>query len=173
MQHIIYDVAVSADGFITGPNADVSAFPHTGAIVDDYLARLASYSTVLMGRGTYEFGLRHGLTPGANPYPSMRCIVVSSTLTLPGPTVEVWRDISGLPALRKTAPGPIYLCGGGTLGSAVAAAGHLTHLALKRAPVVLGSGTPLFAGLPQTAHLNLQSQTDYGDGLLFQRLRFS
>lgn len=173
MQPIIYDVAVSADGFIAGPNSDVSAFPHQGAIVDDYLARLATYSTALMGRLTYEFGLNQGLALGANPYPAMRCIVVSSTLSLPGNNVEVWRDLSGLQSLRETAPGPIYLCGGGVLASAIAAAGHLTHLTLKRAPVVLGAGTPLFAGLEQAHRLRLLEQTDYGEGSLLQSSRVS
>ncbi len=172
MQPIIYDVAVSADGFISGPDADVSAFPHTGQIVDDYLARLATYSTALMGRATYEFGLKHGLPVGANPYPHMRTIVVSSTLILPGDSVEVWRDLSHLQALRKTASSPVYLCGGGGLASAIAHTGHLTHLRLKRAPVILGSGTPLFADSPPNQTLTLQSQTDYGGGLLFQDFRF-
>ena len=101
MHPIIYDVAVSADGFIAGPSADVSAFPHTGPIVDDYLTRLATYSTALMGRATYEFGLAHGLPPGANPYPHMCTIVVSSTLTQPGDAIEIWRDLQGLLALRS------------------------------------------------------------------------
>lgn len=172
MHPIIYDVAVSADGFIAGLNADVSAFPHQGPIVDEYVARLATYSTALMGRATYEFGLAHGLPPGENPYPHMRTIVISTTLTRPGTTMEVWRDLSNLSPLRRTAKGPIYLCGGGLLASAIARAGHLTHLNLKRAPVILGSGTPLFAqGPPGT--LSLQTQTDYGEGLLFQSYRFS
>ena len=116
MHPIIYDVAVSADGFISGPNADVSAFPHTGPIVADYTDRLAGYAVALMGRATYEFGYAYGLTPGANPYPHMRSIVVSQTLDLPSDAeVEVWRDLSGLSDLRRTAPGPIYLCGGGVL----------------------------------------------------------
>ena len=173
MQPIIYDVAVSADGFIAGPNANVSAFPHDGVIVADYTARLAGYTVALMGRETYEFGYKYGLEPGQNPYPHMRAIVVSSTLTLPGNAVEVWRDLSALDALRNTAPGPIYLCGGGALASAIAATGNLTELRLKRVPILLGSGTPLFANLPEATHLSLQSQTDYGEGLLFQSFRFS
>lgn len=50
MQPIIYDVAVSADGFIAGASQDVSLFPFQGSIVDDYMARLATYSHCIMGR---------------------------------------------------------------------------------------------------------------------------
>ena len=60
MQPIIYDVAVSIDGYIAGPGGDISAFPASGRLVDDYLERLADYRTVIMGRDTYEFGYRFG-----------------------------------------------------------------------------------------------------------------
>ncbi|MEX3016558.1 dihydrofolate reductase family protein [Gymnodinialimonas hymeniacidonis] len=174
MQPIIYDVAVSADGFIAGRDADVSAFPHTGAIVDDYVTRLGTYTVVLMGRATYEFGYAFGLTPGANPYPHMRSVVVSGTLDLPKDAqVEVWRDLSGLADLRSAAEGSIYLCGGGELAASIAHAGHLTDLRLKRAPVVLGGGTPLFAGLNAPLNLQPEGQTDYGNNLLFQSFRIT
>ena len=83
MHPIIYDVAVSIDGFISGPSEDVSRFPHSGAIVEDYQARLQNYKTCLMGRKTYEFGYQFGLNPGQNPYPHMRSIVLSESIDLP------------------------------------------------------------------------------------------
>ncbi len=174
MQPIIYDVAVSADGFIAGRDADVSAFPHIGPIVDDYVARLGTYAVALMGRATYEFGYAFGLKPGANPYPHLRSVVVSKTLDLPaGAEVEVWRDLFGLADLRETATGPIYLCGGGALAGAIANAGHLTEMRLKRAPAVLGGGTPLFSGLTAPLALTPTDQTDYGNNLLFQSFGIS
>ncbi|WP_224813795.1 dihydrofolate reductase family protein [Hasllibacter sp. MH4015] len=174
MHPIIYDVAVSADGFIAGPDADVSAFPPSGPIVDDYTDRLSGYAVALMGRATYEFGYRYGLPTGANPYPHMRAIVVSGAIQLPSDAqVEVWRDLSGLEALRESGPGPIYLCGGGQLAGAIASAGHLSQLRLKRAPVILGGGTPLFSGLTTPPALTATGQVDYGDNLLFQTFRIT
>ncbi|MEJ6392520.1 dihydrofolate reductase family protein [Gymnodinialimonas sp. 2305UL16-5] len=172
MHPIIYDVAVSADGYICGPDADVSAFPHSGPIVDDYMARLQNYAVALMGRATYEFGLAHGLPPGANPYPHMRSIVVSSKLELPETSeIELWRDLSALNTLRQQAEGPIYLCGGGVLAQALAQACHLSELRLKRAPCILGSGIPLFAPGTPSFTLSLLEQRDYGNGLLYQAFR--
>jgi dihydrofolate reductase len=171
MQPIIYDVAVSADGFIAGPGGAVDAFPHAGAIVAAYRARLAGYSVALMGRGTYAFGYRYGLRPGDNPYPHMRSIVVSSGLTLPeGAVVEQWRDLcSGrLARLRQGAPGPIYLCGGGRLAAALLALGAIDRLRLKRAPILLGGGTPLFDGPGPRPALRLTAQTHHGGGLVYQ-----
>ena len=174
MQPIIYDVAVSADGFICGADFDVSAFPHTGTIVDDYRERLTGYGTVLMGRSTYEFGYRFGLPRGANPYPHARAIVVSTTLDLPADAdVSILRSLDGdwIDGLRRSSDKPIYLCGGGILASAFAELGQIQILRLKRAPIILGSGTPLFAPMPYRPALKLLSQTDYGEGLLFQEFR--
>lgn len=174
MQPIIYDVAVSADGFIAGAGSDISSFPHSGKIVDDYVERLTGYGTVLMGRSTYEFGYRFGLAPGANPYPHARSIVVSNTLNLPADAeVEIQRTIDGgwLNALRRSAKKPVYLCGGGLVASAIANIGEIQVLRLKRAPIILGGGTPLFADLRRRLALKLEVQVDYGGGLIFQEFR--
>ena len=71
MRRVVYDVAVSRDGFIAAPNNDVSLFPHHGEHVEAYKLRLQTYDCVLMGRHTYEFGYEFGLTRGAGAYPHM------------------------------------------------------------------------------------------------------
>lgn len=176
MHPIIYDVAVSADGFISGGNEDISAFPTQGRIVDDYLERLAGYRTAVMGRATYEFGYRFGLEPGTNPYPSAKTIVVSRSLELP-PESEVSvlprLDRNWIDDLRRNSDGPIYLCGGGNFAAAMLGMGGLDVLRLKRAPIILGAGKPLFARLDSPPKLQFVSQTDYGKGFLFQEFRIS
>lgn len=67
MQSIIYDVAVSIDGYSAGPAADVSKFPAEGEVADDCYARLGQYRCAIMGRATYEFAYGYGLKPGENP----------------------------------------------------------------------------------------------------------
>lgn len=174
MHPIIYDVAVSADGFISGRDGDISTFPPQGPIVDDYLKRLAGYRTVIMGRATYEFGYRFGLEPGENPYPHANVTVVSRSLVLgEDAKVSVQRHVnsSWIDALKRRADGPIYLCGGGVLAATVMARGALDLLRLKRAPILLGEGTPLFARLENPPKLALSAQTDYGDGYLFQEFQ--
>ncbi len=116
MQPVIYDVAVSADGFISGPAGDISKFPHDGKVVDDYFERLKTYSCAIMGRATYEFGYGFGLNPGDNPYPHMKTIVFSKSIALPEKAVvELIRDAVAehIHSLKQTCEGPIYLCGGG------------------------------------------------------------
>lgn len=41
MQSIIYDVAISIDGYISGPDGDISQFASEGPVVEDYMTRLA------------------------------------------------------------------------------------------------------------------------------------
>jgi len=174
MQPVIYDVAVSMDGFIAGPHGDISRFAHEGPVVDDYAARLRTYSTAIMGRATYEFGYRHGLQPGRNPYPWMRTIVVSTALDLPAKAeVEVVRARPDefVRSLKAHAKAPIYLCGGGVFAASMMEAGLIDRIRLKRAPILLGGGASLFGPISgPMPYLRLDDQRDYGDGYLYQDL---
>ena len=171
MQPIIYDVAVSADGFIAGRSGDVSKFSADGPVVDDYFDRLNGYACAIMGRATYEFGYRFGLTPGANPYPHMACVVFSRSIDLPGGTdIEVVRHDAEarLRHLRAQSEGPLYLCGGGQFAGWLLSLGLISSLRLKRAPIFLGGGTPLFGDNTQGVEARLTMSKLYEGGVLFQ-----
>ncbi len=171
MHPVIYDVAVSIDGYIDGPNQDISKFSHEGPVVDDYMDRLQTYACAIMGRRTYEFGYRFGMKPGQNPYPHMRTMVYSSTLALPEEAeVKVVRSSvkHSVRDLRQTGPGPIYLCGGGALAASLLSDGLIDRIRLKRAPILLGDGTPLFSGSFAMPDLSLEGETSYANGYLFQ-----
>ncbi|MEZ4850282.1 MAG: hypothetical protein R3B93_17040 [Bacteroidia bacterium] len=79
---IIYYVAASIDGFISGPGDDISGFVADGNGVEKYLADLQEFDTVIMGRKTYEFGYKYGLKPGQPAYPHMEHYIFSRTLKL-------------------------------------------------------------------------------------------
>ncbi|QAX28421.1 dihydrofolate reductase family protein [Leisingera sp. NJS204] len=176
MQQIIYDVAISIDGYISGPGGDISQFAQEGAVVEDYSVRLETYATAIMGRATYEFGYRFGMQPGQNPYAHMETIVLSKSLGLPdGAEVAVQKssDASAIDAIKTRSSGPIYLCGGGTLAGSLLSAGHIDVLRLKRAPIILGEGVLLFGGTRASPRLQHTETRDYGDGYLFQEFRVS
>ena len=171
MQPIIYDVAVSADGFIAGPSADISKFPGEGAVVDDYFARLKTYAVVIMGRATYEFGYGFGLTPGDNPYPHMQCFVFSKGIDLSATAkVEVVRSRTEemLRRLKEQSSGPIYLCGGGGFAGSLLKYGLIDRLRLKRAPIFLGSGVRLFGDYTGDIDAKLRQSKLYDNGVLYQ-----
>jgi dihydrofolate reductase len=150
MQSLTYDVAVSADGYIALPDGSFDLFPPGGPQVEAYLDRLSAYDTVVMGRRTYEVGLNAGLPVGQRPYPHMHTVVFSTTLPdTAGAAIELCRTdpVARVEALKTSARGPLYLCGGGMLAGALLAAGLIDRLIIKRAPLVLGRGIPLFAGV--------------------------
>lgn len=176
MQSIIYDVAVSIDGFIAGPSGDVSLFAHEGPIVEDYQSRLAGYKTAIMGRSTYEFAYQFGMKPGDNPYPHMKTVVFSRSITMSenrevdvitSDTREEIRD------LKANAKGPIYLCGGGNFAGNLLKLGLVDKLIIKRAPIILGSGTPLFNGIETPHQLEHITTKTYEDGYLLQEFNLN
>lgn len=174
MHPIIYDVAVSIDGYIAGPGGDISRFAFEGPVVEDYTDRMAQYAVAVMGRATYEFGYRFGMEPGQNPYPHMRTVVFSKTLTLPPDSaVTVLRHgaAQALHDLRSGAGGPVYLCGGGALAGALLSAGLIDLIRLKRAPVLLGGGVRLSGDCTTAPPFARIATKRYPDGYVFQELR--
>ncbi|TQV78992.1 dihydrofolate reductase family protein [Denitrobaculum tricleocarpae] len=174
MHPIIYDVAVSLDGYIAGPNGDVTRFAHEGPVVEDYAQRMAGYRLAIMGRATYEFAFQFGLKPGDDPYPAMRTLVFSQSLALPETCdIEVFRktDRDMLEQLKSDADGPIYLCGGGAFAGALLEMDVIDSLRLKRAPILLGSGVRLFGEGSPGVTLVCRETKDYPDGYVFQEFR--
>jgi len=68
MNKIVYYVASSLDGFIAGPDNDVSKFVPSEDGIAKYIADLQEFKTVIMGKNTYEFGYQFGLIPGQPGY---------------------------------------------------------------------------------------------------------
>ncbi len=168
MREIIYDVAVSLDGFIAASDGDASAFPQSGEHADAYVERLGSYETVIMGRNTYEFGYAFGLEPGKRAYPHMDHHIFSTGIELPdnADVTIIRRDWSThLTNLRRMNGKPIYLCGGGVFAGWVLAQGMIDRLIMKKAPITFGDGIPLFTGDALVTAWNTQSVTPYENGV--------
>lgn len=146
MRKIIYYVACSIDGFIWGPNDDVSGFIYSGKGVEKYLNDLKSYDTVIMGRSTYEFGYKFGAIPGepSPTYPHMKHYVFSNNLKLKNlnPQVEVKKlDLNEIDKLKKESGSDIYLCGGGQFAGWLLNNQKIDILKLKVNPLLLGGGS--------------------------------
>ncbi|MEV0049007.1 dihydrofolate reductase family protein [Saccharopolyspora shandongensis] len=114
-----------------------------------------------MGRGTYEPGVREGVT---SPYSHLGQYVVSGGLTSPDPAVNV---ISGDPveavrALKREPGGGIWLAGGGRLAASLLP--EIDELVLKIYPFVLGKGIGVFDGDIAPTHLALADTRVLGSG---------
>lgn len=162
MRELIYYVAVTLDGRIAGPSGQYDFFPMSEAYAREMNAEYADgmptaflrafgveaprskWDTVIMGRATYEVGLREGVK---SPYAHLEQHVVSSTLPpadYPEVTIVGGDPLGHVRALKARPGGNIWLCGGGKLAAQLAP--EIDRLVLKLNPVVAGDGIPLFAG---------------------------
>jgi dihydrofolate reductase len=166
MRTLKYHVAASLDGFIARPDGSYDAFLQAGDFVTDYVDSWSGYDTILMGRRTYEIGLKAGVT---NPYPTLRTYVFSRTLgPSPDPAVTVIADdpIAAVRALKAQPGRAIYLCGGGELAALLYGAGLVDELIVKLNPLLLGDGIRLFGGAISTTRLAMRDARVYPDGVV-------
>lgn len=174
MRKLTYYVACSVDGFIAHEDGAWDGFLMDGEPVTDYLASLEQFDAVLMGRKTYEVGLREGKT---DPYPDMESYVVSRTMKeSPDERVTLVSEDAGgvVRRLKKEAGKGIYLCGGAELASTLFAEGLIDEMILKVNPFLMGAGIPLFSGSVRQTALELVKSTAYGNGCvwLFYRIKY-
>ena len=124
------------------------------AVMKDYWKTI---DTVVMGRKTYEVGLRMG-AGGANPYRSWKTYVFSRTLKAnPESGVEiVSEDAADFVRRLKTQAGKdICVMGGGLLAKSLFEADLIDEIGFNIHPVLLGSGIPLFYEMDHQIDLEL------------------
>lgn len=147
MNKVIYYVASSLDGYISGANDDISKFILHDGVVEKYKSDLLKFKTVIMGRKTYEFGYKYGLEPGKPAYSHMQHYIFSNTLQIENcaPQVHIEKlSIDRIKEIVVDSDTDIYLCGGGQFAGWLLSHGLINHLKLKLNPIVLGDGVRLF-----------------------------
>lgn len=170
MKKIIYYVASSIDGFISGENDDVSGFSYEGEAIKKYLEDLQAFNYVLMGRKTYEFGYQFGVKPGepSPTYAHMCQYILSNNLEFEDKHEQVKvipLDVEQVQRLKQEAETDIYLCGGGQLAGWLLSNELLDEVKIKLNPVIIGSGTKLFEGVKKNYGLTLLGDEKYEDGM--------
>ncbi|MFC0625917.1 dihydrofolate reductase family protein [Kribbella deserti] len=167
VRELTYFTASTLDGFVADPSGGdptdtspggffltqgdhseplLTAYPETlpGAVRDllGLDAENKVFDTVLMGRKTWELGVRLGVP---NPYPRLRTLVFSRR-DRQSPEFEF---VSGDPVervrkLKQESGLGIWLCGGGGLAESLWV--EIDVLVVKVNPVVIGAGVKLFDG---------------------------
>ena len=182
MREIVYYVASTVDGFIAHQDGSFAGFPWDDAFGAELRARFPEtfpahlggpagpgeanqvFDTVLMGRRTYEVGLREGIT---DPYPSLTQYVFSRTLERsPNSQVTVTDEdpVAVARVLKEQSGKGIWLCGGAELASTLFAAGLVDRLIVKLNPVVFGAGIPLLGHARAQRALTLSGSQVYPSG---------
>jgi dihydrofolate reductase len=187
MRELTYYVACSIDGFIARANGSFDYFltegDHLQDIVQSFPETLSThwramlavdtenrvFDTVLMGRATYEVGVREGMT---SPYKHLRQYLFSRTMKAsPDPEVELVRDqpLAAVRRLKQDTGKAIWLCGGAKLATELFP--EIDELILKVNPVVIGSGIPLFSNEVPATRFDLASVKTYASGVVILRYR--
>jgi dihydrofolate reductase len=182
MRLLKYYVACTVDRFIAHPDGTHDGFLIEGEHFADLIATFPEtfpaqfrdvlgisgenkcFDTVLMGRKTYEVGLKVGIS---NPYPQMQQYVFSRTIAAsPDPNIALSSidPVAVVKELKQQQGKDIWLCGGSDLATTLFS--EIDELILKVNPLLLGSGIPLFAGIFKQTGLELTNSKFYNNGFM-------
>jgi dihydrofolate reductase len=162
MRRVRYHVACSLDGFIAGSNGEFDWIVADPEI--DFAALFRQFDTAVIGRGTFEFMLKHG-----NTYlPGLKMVVASRTLRRSDyPEVSLVADAGTAVAELRSQPGKdIWVFGGANLFSSLADRNLVDTVEVAIMPVLLGRGTPLASHLESPRKLTLRGQKIYNSGVV-------
>ena len=158
MRRVRYQVAMSLDGYIAGPDGEADWITMDPEI--DFAALFEQFDTFLLGRRTFEAMGRagQGVTPG------MKTFVFSRTLRqqdYPRVTIVAEGAEGTVAALRAESGKDIWLFGGGLLFRSLSEAGLVDTVEVAIMPVVLGGGIPLIPPPAKQTKLKLTGQKVY------------
>jgi len=162
MPRIRYQVAMSLDGYIAGPNGEADWIIMDPEI--DFTALFAQFDTFLIGRRTFE-----AMGGGGSMGKGTRTYVFSKTLQLgEHRKVTVVPEVSAatVDAIRAQASKDIWLFGGGTLFKSFLEAGLVDSIEVAVIPVLLGGGIPLVLPPAHQTKLTLAGHRVYKTGIV-------
>ncbi|MFT7623527.1 MAG: dihydrofolate reductase [Myxococcota bacterium] len=169
MSRVSVFIAASLDGFIAGPDNDLSWLPEPDPESEDdwgFGAFMAGIGALLMGRNTWDVVAGFGVDL---PY-GQRPLLVATTrpLETDQPTVRaVTGGIEACVAAAREAAGDanVYIDGGALVRSALDA-GLVDDVIVTIVPCILGAGIPLFVGTERRHPLELVSSVAMAQGLV-------
>jgi dihydrofolate reductase len=165
VSRVVFDISMSLDGYITGPNVTAEEPQGDGGLrlvewarADDERSRevlargVGSTGAVICGRRTYDLSLPWWKADGPTGQARLPVFVLThdpppdpppdGVYTFPGTGIE------GTLSAAREAAGDKTVCvmGGAETGRQYIRAGLVDELSIHLVPIVLGAGTKLFDG---------------------------
>lgn len=174
MRKLTYGAAVSLDGYIATADGGVDWLKWS----DDVAAVTSAYwntvDTVLVGRKTYDVGVRMG----TSSYPGKMTYVFSRTPRTATPNEAGVEWVSTDPvefvrSLRQRDGMGICVLGGGELARGLIEAGLVDEVGCNIHPILLGSGVPLFRPLSRRLDLELIDSRTFEHGCVYLLYRIA
>jgi dihydrofolate reductase len=181
MRNLILLAHISLDGFMAGPDGDMSFVTMNDEIADHVYPLIDSVDTAVYGRTTYQ--MMAGYWPSivdsaeataqerthARWYMGVDKIVASRTLPAgTDPKVRIVKDdiVGQLAAEKRRTGGDIMIFASPTLVHALASHDLIDVWRLNVQPVVVGRGLPLFAHVERRIQLELRSAKTFSSGVI-------
>ena len=171
-RRIIVHISSSADGFIARHDGDLDWLTSRPKPAGFYGIGefMKSVDTKILGRKTYEAGLRLG----AKFDPKNPTLVFSRhpPADVPSGVRFVSEDVAPFVSRLREQPGKnVWLMGGGDLIGSFLDANAIDEFVVSVVPVFLGDGIPLVARRGRPIPLELQSVERFEDGVVQLRYR--
>jgi dihydrofolate reductase len=155
MRRVRYQVAMSLDGFIAGPNGEADWIVHDPDI--DFTALFKQFDAFLLGRKTYE-----AMQNQSGPKMSGANVYLFSTTLRDAAGVVLSNDPAAVVAALKAKPGKdIWLFGGGDLFRSMLEQRLVDRVEVAVIPVLLGAGLPLLPETQMRSQLKLTAHKLY------------
>lgn len=158
---IIVYIASSLDGYIAKPGDDLAFLDRVQKEGEDYgyADFMASVDTVIQGRKTYEWVMKH--VPEFSHTNKQSYIITRTPRPAIGNTNFYTSDLKELISKLKQEPGKnIFVDGGAEVVNALLKEGLVDEFIISLIPVLLGSGTTLFKdGRPEQVLKFLTAKT--------------
>ena len=169
MRKVTFGGANSLDNFFARKDDAVDWLmwsDEAASVMTDYWKTI---DTVVMGRKTYEAGLKQSKGEG-NPYPGIHSYVFSRTLKPSSDdnlTIIADDPAEFVRKLKRQKGKDICVMGGGLLAKPLLEAKLIDEIGFNIHPVLLGSGIPLFHEMKHQINLKLIECRPFKNGCVY------
>ena len=181
MRNLIFFMHTSLDGFVAGPNGELS-WAKVDEEMFDFVATMTDKAdAALYGRVTYEMMQNYWPTAGEQPnaskhdkehsawYKKVSKIVLSTTISeekLNNTTVISDHLAENINKIKKQDGKNILIFGSPTASHSLLGEGLIDEFWLFVNPILLGKGMPLFKNVKELTNLNLLETKTFSCGVI-------